>query len=309
MRLTKLFFFLIFGVAFVFAVVFSVMSLICSFKFFIFVLLLVLKAGRIYQIAVKNTKRMNRLVILLLFINSLTCFSQIKIGGEEEVPKKQESVKVEPSNSKVKKVAAGDVELYFGTNWSMTNRKLVTNDNIFGDSLGKRADETGVPNWSYGAGFRTKLHKYVMLEGGISYIRNSETYRYEQPDTSHSYTNNYSYLSMPIKVYFTYGEKRLRWMVGIGGIPQMALKFKQSGTYVNSNNVETTETISTKIGYNSFVFSFVANAGIQYKYGTNWSIYILPEYRMQLTSSYLPANKYKHYGTAIGVSFGLVRAL
>jgi hypothetical protein len=250
---------------------------------------------------------MKNLVLLVLFINSLTSFAQIKIGGEDTTKEKGDTLTL--TRIKGKKEAPGDVELVFGTNWSMTNRRLIPNDNIFGDSLGLRANEVGIGAWSYGLGFRTKVNKNVMIEGGLAYIRNGEKYTFSGADTLHSYVATYNYLSMPIKVYFTYGEKKLRWMVGVGGIPQMSLKHKRVDNFKDSDGVESSESENTKTGFNSFVFSIVANAGIQYKYGTNWSIYVMPEYRMQLASSYLPTNKYKHYGTSFGVSFGLVRAL
>lgn len=250
---------------------------------------------------------MNKL-LLFLFINiSLTSFGQIQIGGETDEPKKETEKKAKPEKTVQKKNS--DSEIFLGTNWSATNRVLIENKGLFGDSLGERANETGVNRWSFGLGFRTKLNNYLMMEGGVSYLQNGETYLFEGTDTSSTYTNSYQYIGMPIKLYYFYGQKKLRFQVGVGVIPQMALNFRQSSTIIDSGGNETSESIKTKIGYSSFAVSIVGNIGIQYEFTPTWSIYVLPEYRRQLTSSYLNTNKYQHFGTALGVNVGFVKAL
>lgn len=250
---------------------------------------------------------MNRILFLSFFFISLTSFGQIQVGGdakEEKPEKKEKPVKLEQE-----KKSDDSTEVFFGTNWSQTNRRLETNDNIFGDTIGARANEVGIGAWSFGLGIRTKLNKFLLFEGGISYMKNGETYNFQGTDTSHTYTNKYSFIGMPLKLYYYYEVKDFRFQIGIGGIPQMALKFKQDSKTIDTEGTETSESIETKVGMNSFVISAVANIGIQYEFMPTWSIYVSPEYRVQLNSSYLTSNKFKHFGNALGVSFGLVKSL
>lgn len=250
---------------------------------------------------------MNKTLLFLFLSITLTSFGQIQIGGETEEPKKEPEKKVKPEKSVEKK--SSDSEIFFGTNWSATNRVLVENKGLFGDSLGERANETGVNRWSFGLGFRTKLNNFLICEGGVSYLQNGETYLFEGTDTSVTYTNSYQYIGMPIKLYYFFGQNKLRFQVGVGVIPQMALKFRQTSKTIDSEGSEVSESLETKIGYSSFVVSFVGNIGIQYEFTPTWSIYVLPEYRRQLTSSYLNTNKHQHFGTALGVNVGFVKAL
>lgn len=250
---------------------------------------------------------MNKLLIFLFLITSLTSFGQIQIGGETEDPKKEKEKT--PKQEKVTSEKSGDTEIFLGTNWSVTDRILIENKGLFGDSLGERAKEIGVNRWSFGLGFRTKLNNYLMCEGGVSYLQNGESYSFEGIDTSSTYTNSYQYIGMPIKLYYFYGQKKLRFQVGVGVVPQMALKFKQTSKTIDSDDNEISESVETKIGFSSFVVSIVGNIGIQYEFMPTWSIYVMPEYRRQLTSSYLNTNKYQHFGTALGVSVGFVKSI
>lgn len=250
---------------------------------------------------------MNRILILSFFFISLTSFGQIQVGGDvkEEKPEKKEK----PVKQVEEKKSDDATEVFFGANWSKTNRRLETNKNIFGDTIGARSNEIGIGAWSVGLGIRTKLNKFLLFEGGISYLQNGETYNFQGTDTSHSYTNKYSFIGMPLKLYYYYEVKDFRFQIGIGGIPQMSLKFKQNSTTVDTEGTETSESIETKVGMNSFVISAVANVLIQYEFMPTWGIYVSPEYRTQLNSSYLTSDKFKHYGNAFGVSFGLVKSL
>lgn len=250
---------------------------------------------------------MNRFLFLSFFFISLTSFAQIQVGGD--APKEKPEKNEKPEKPIVEKKSDDATEIFLGANWSKTNRRLETNNNIFGDSIGFRGDEVALNTWSFGFGVRTKINKFLLFEGGIAYLQNGEKYSYEGVDTSHTYTNKYSYIGMPLKLYYFYKVKNFRIQIGVGGIPQMALKYNQESTTKDSEGAESSESIKTKVGFNSFVFSAVANVGIQYEFMPSWSIYVAPEYRVQLNSSYLRTNKYKHFGNALGVSFGLVKSL
>jgi len=252
---------------------------------------------------------MKKAFIILVFLNSLTTFGQIKIGGEEETVKKDNKTKTEKAKGASDSlISAERTEIFIGFNRSSTFRNLVENNNIFGDSIGARADETSVGKWSFSLGVRSKLNKYLMFEGGISYLQNGEKYEFQGTDTSHTYTNSYKFIGMPIRLYGVFGQKKWRFQIGVGAIPQMALKFEQNATFIDSNNKETTVDIKSKIGMSSFVFSVAANAGVQYEFLPSWSLFVMPEYRFQLSSSLLKTSKFKHFGNAFGVGFGIVKS-
>lgn len=253
---------------------------------------------------------MIRIATIFFLLFSFNSFAQIELGGEgsstEEKTKKAE--KKEEKKIDLLLDHEPTTEIFGGANWSVSNRKLIENPSIFGDSLGIRANEVALNTWSFGIGLRNRINQYLMWEGGIAYLRNGESYSFEDIDSSYSYQSTYTYVGMPLKLYFTYGNK-VRLQVGGGLIPQMFVNFKQSSNWTNAQDESDSEEIKTKIGYNSFVVSAVANIGISYRFENNWGVYLMPEYRYQLGSSYLKTNKFKHYGSALGVSFGLSKSL
>ncbi len=194
--------------------------------------------------------------------------------------------------------------VFVNTNWSKTSRKLIVNDGLFGDSLGERAKETSLNLWSFGLGFRSEITKNIMWEGGVSFQQNGEQYSFEQVDSSYQYESKYNYISLPIKVYYKYG-KALRVIGGLGIVPQMFVKFHQKRSWTDSNSIEGSEEIKTTVGYNSFVISSVFNLGVELDFSDRVTLFFIPEYKVQLTSSYLKTNSYKHYGRSIGINMGL----
>ncbi|MGE5945025.1 MAG: hypothetical protein ACM31G_11875, partial [Flavobacteriales bacterium] len=190
---------------------------------------------------------MKQLLFILIFLSSLTTFGQIQIGGANETPIPEEKVKEnKPKRDKDSVVIESSTEVFIGANWSFTNRILNPNKGVFGDSLGTREDEEGLAKWSFAIGVRGKINPFLMWEGGISYLQNGEKYLYEQGDSVYSYNSNYSFVGMPLKLYFTYGQKKWRLQIGAGLIPQMQLRFKQTIRIVDSEKNETTEEIKTK---------------------------------------------------------------
>ena len=203
------------------------------------------------------------------------------------------------------RVKDGATSIFLSSTWSSTFRQLEPGEGFFGQPLGERVNETKLNVWSFTFGFRSQLNKHIAWEGAVSYMRNGESYSFEEPDTSYSYESRYSYIAVPMKLFYTYGTE-IKLLVGAGIVPQMFSGFKQDITYEDklSNNV--TEEVKTKIGYNSFVLSTVFNIGAQYKVGDRWSILLLPEYKLQLTSSYQKDGPYKHKAYSIGGHMGLV---
>ena len=193
-------------------------------------------------------------------------------------------------------------------NWSNTFRRLEVNEGLFGDSIGARANETSYNRWSFGVGFQSMLTNHLMFEGGMSYMRNGEQYSFSETDTSYIYTSQYSYISMPIKLYYTFGEK-LKLIVGGGIVPQMFMGYKQDLTWESKDKTEGAEIIKTKQGFNTFVISAVANVGVKYEYSPKMAVLFVPEYKTQLNSSFGKIDAYQHFGRSIGFNIGLTYKL
>lgn len=242
---------------------------------------------------------MKNIVLFLFLLIQLTVLGQIEISEETQNEIKEiNPIPKKPSNS----------EIYFVTNWSTTNRSLTENEGLFSDSLGTRADETSLNTWSFGLGMRNRLNKYLGWEGGIWFLRNGESYLFEGSDSTYMYNSTYSYIGMPLKLSFLYGDD-FQLIASAGLIPQMFIKYRQDIEWTDSNNTKDKETIKTNSGYSSFVMSAVFNVGGKVKFGDRWSLIVLPEYRLQLNSSYLKNDPYIHKGRAFGVTFGLTMAL
>lgn len=250
-------------------------------------------------------KRKQGIALLFALTASVSGFSQIELGGEEP-PKKEEKEKNE--EVKPKREQDGSTEVYFVTNWSNTSRVLEMNDAPFGDSLGNRAFETSLNTWSFGLGFRNHLNEHLSIQAGIGLMRNGESYAFEQEDTLFRYTTTYSYVAMPIKLLYTYGEK-LTFLAGGGVTPQLFLSSVQEQEWRDAVDATGEATIKEQNGYSSFVLSAAVNVGVQYQFSPNWTILFMPEYRIQLTDSYEKTDSYNHYGRALGFDIGLTLKL
>ncbi len=247
------------------------------------------------------------ILLLIMFLSNIG-YNQILIGGEKEDEKKQEETNENNKDLGPKRDLDGETELYFGTNWSRTFRVLEENGDLFGKPLGERANEIHQNRWSFGLGFRNRVHEHIQIEGGIGFVRNGEDYSFVGIDTSFMYQTTYSYISMPVKVYYTYGTD-VRFFAGGGVVPQMFIKYKQEQQWVTSTNTPGKNSISKNNGLNSFVTSVVANVGVQLKYSESWSLYFMPEYRWQLSNSNSKNDAYKHFARALGFNIGFAYQL
>lgn len=243
---------------------------------------------------------MMRLFFTLFILSSFVGYSQIEVTPKDE-EKQMDRMIPEPKKE-------SNSELYFVSNWSRTNRTLTENEGLFGDSLGTRADETYLDKWSFGIGMRNKINNFLLWEGGIHFIRNGESYLFEASDTSFHYETSYSYIGMPVKIGYYYGDD-FQVFANAGLVPQMFLRYQQAQDWTTSNNTKADTLIKTTSGYSSFVLGAVFNVGFKMNFGKNWSLLVSPEYRMNLTSSYTKQAAYIHKGRAFGVTFGLTYKL
>lgn len=242
--------------------------------------------------------------LLSILMSSSFGFSQIEISKESTMKEEKEQ-KVKKEKEIKNNDSLSTTSIYINSNWSYTPRKLITNEGLFGDSLGERANEKAGNKWSFGLGFRTQIHKHFALEGGISFLRNSEKYDFDGVDTAYSYVSEYSYIALPIKLYYTYGES-IKFIGGVGVTPQMFVRYKQERNWKSSDGKEESEKFKSTTGFNSFTISATISAGVEVELGKRVGVQLIPEYRIQLTSSNNKQDPYKHFARAIGINAGLV---
>ena len=144
------------------------------------------------------------LLIAVLFYTNST-ISQILIGEPTSTTKKEEKKRTGTLKTDTigLKKEESTTAAYLVTNWSKAYRLLEKNGDIYGDTLGIRADERNLTTWSFGIGMQSQINKHVMWDGGISFLRNGESYSYSASDTSFSYQKFYSYISMPVRINYT----------------------------------------------------------------------------------------------------------
>ena len=243
------------------------------------------------------SKKVYFLSLFLIF--SLTCFGQVELSSDSE------AVKTEKKKKRLDENKANSIEAFVITNWSFTTRSLIENVAPYGDTLGTRNDEGGLGTWSYGIGIRSKINNFLTWEGGISFWQNGESYLFEGGDSTFKYETTYTYIGMPLKIQYSFGDKAVEVFAGIGISPQMFVSYKREEEYTNPVNETLQETVKTKSGYNSFVLSALLNVGVKLNLGSKVNLLIVPEYRHQLITSYQKQDDFKHFGRAIGINFGI----
>jgi len=253
----------------------------------------------------------NRKYVLAVFtlLTSPIIFSQIMSGEESKKEPEKEPKKDIIGKAGVRPERELDnlTSVYLNTNYSNTFRSLKPNDNLFGEDIGKRADEMNANFWSFGIGIRTFLSDHIRFTTGLGFVRNGEKYSFLGEDSTFKYTTTYRYVTMPLILDFVYG-KELKFSIGGGVMPQMMLGYTQEQNWTNSVNAKgsfTDKRKGTDQLFNPFILSAVVNAGVQYKHSTYWSIYFIPEVRFQLPNTFSKNAPYIQKATAIGFNLGL----
>ncbi|MCO5260157.1 MAG: hypothetical protein M9916_08440 [Crocinitomicaceae bacterium] len=251
---------------------------------------------------------MKHIFLSFFFITILTFFgySQIQIGGNETKKEKKQKEKKE----RVEKDFY-DMRAFLSANYGSAYRTLKPNtkNSLFADSLGERANETRSTSWGVNLGFNSDISKYLMWEAGFSYFQNGEKYSFKDTDTSHTYTSKYTWIGIPLKLYFKYDLKKVRFQFGGGIVAQMQFKYRQNDEFVDHFSKTTTSEVKTINNVNTFGISAVANAGIHYSFTKRFGGFIQFEYRHQLTPSHLKTYPYIHKGNAIGATIGFTFGL
>ncbi len=238
---------------------------------------------------------------------SAPVFAQIEVATPAPEEKEEAVAQILPE-----KEGTGTTEVIGYAGWGSSNRVLIENpakSGIFADSLGERANEGSLNIWSFGIGLRSQIHRGLWWQGGLSILRNGESYDFRDTDTSFSYQTSYTYIAMPLKLAYVYEMGIVKLYASGGIVPQMFFRYRQEQQWETKLNATGDATIKENTGYNTFVMSWVGSIGAQVKTGKNMSIFLEPEYRHQFISSYTKTDGYQHFGRVFGLNMGLVYTL
>ncbi len=202
----------------------------------------------------------------------------------------------------------GQTQLYIGAGRNNSFRTLETNDAPFGKPIGYRADEKAIKIWAYEAGMRKTVNKHLILDGGLGIERFGESYASEKQvetgDSTYSYTNHYSYITLPIQCYGYVGDD-FKVFLGGGLQPGLVGKYVKTTTITDSvGNAITTE-VNKPEQLSSFLLNARMSSGVIWTWSKSMSVYVLYTYQIGLTSTYEPQQPYRHYMRAGSVRFGL----
>lgn len=250
----------------------------------------------------KNTMKRIGIVLVMSVVASVSV-AQISTGKVEE-PKKEP---VQPVKSPRVPTIGLDETVYFGgVSITQSFRKLEENVAPYGDPIGFRADETPLTKTGFQIGMRNRFHELATYEVGLSWDKYGEKYAFQatEDDSSFNYTNTYSYISLPIQAFLTYG-KDLRVFIGGGIQPQLAMNHLYEENYSDSLGGNFSRTVRTADRMNGFSLHLLASAGVQWRFSKLFSLYAIPTYGYALTSTLGKQESYKHYVRAWNFRFGL----
>lgn len=231
---------------------------------------------------------------LTLILGFITFSSLAQI----ETPKKK------PTNT-----TSSTTSYYLGMGRNNSFRVLESNDAPFGKPLGTRENESKLKIWSYEIGMRNQINKYFQLDGGVAFERFGEQYSStgtvdSGADTTFSYNNRYSYISVPLQAYGTVGEE-FKLYAGGGIMPGISYAYKQEQTRVDSLGGSNTVTTNSPEKLSSFLLSARVSTGLQWQWNSKLGIYMNYTYMFGLNSTYNDQNAYKHYARYGCLRFGL----
>jgi hypothetical protein len=258
------------------------------------------------RLRISNLQRMDLFKQLLVFgsiVVSTQAVAQISTGKVEE--KKPEAPKAEKPR-RVPTDGTDEFVFYLGAGRVYANRTLTSNVEPFGAPLGDRGMESSLKAWSFQGGIRNRVNKYISYDVGLSLDRFGESYSYEDTgsDSTFSYDSRYSYYAIPIQVLATYG-KDFRFFLGGGIEPQLLAGFRQDQKWTTKLNSVEEETVKSTNGFNQFNFGVLATCGIQWRLGTRSSLYVMPTWMWNLTSTYDDQADYVHKAYTFNLKFGL----
>ena len=249
-------------------------------------------------------------VLTLLIFSPFVNQAQISTGKVENTKKKTNSESgketKDPSGKYNPETGMMDFTVFIGAGYSIGSHRLEENGDLFGRPLGIRADEKMVNRWTYQAGVRNRISKFLSFEAGLSIDRYGESYKFESTttDSVYSYDRKYNMLALPVILYFTYG-KRVQVLAGAGFQPYIPMGLKTKYTIIDSLGSDVSpEELKTIEGLNSAGINLLFSAGVQYRFSKYVSAYVIPAYSMGLTNIYSKQEPHREWLNAFNIRFG-----
>lgn len=249
-------------------------------------------------------------VLTLLIFSPFVNQAQISTGKVENTKKKTNSESgkeaKDPSAKYNPETGMMDFTVFIGAGYSIGSHRLEENGDLFGRPLGIRADEKMVNRWTYQAGVRNRINKFLSFEAGLSIDRYGESYKFESTttDSVYSYDRTYNMLALPVILYFTYG-KRVQVLAGAGFQPYIPMGMKTKYSIIDSLGSDISpEELKTIEGLNSAGINLLFSAGVQYRFSKYVSAYVIPAYSMGLTNIYSKQEPHREWLNAFNIRFG-----
>ncbi len=247
---------------------------------------------------------MKQFFFCVVILSFSSVFGQISSGKKEPVVVKE--VEIDTIPRRIPSDGLNEFTIYIGAGRNYTSRLLKPNSEPFGKELGERANETGIKIWTYQFGVRNRLNQFLSYDAALALDKYGETYLFESElnDSSYSYTNTYSFISVPIQLFATYG-KDFRWFIGGGIQPQIIAGYRQETVIQNALGTKTETTLKTTEGLNGTTFSAIFSAGFQWRWNQRGSVYFTPSYVFGLTNTYAKQEAYQYFIRGFNLKFGV----
>ena len=249
-------------------------------------------------------------VLTLLIFSPFVNQAQISTGKVENTKKKTTSEAgkkaKDPTSRYNPETGMMDFTVFIGAGYSIGSHRLEENGDLFGRPLGIRAEEKMVNRWTYQAGVRNRINKFLSFEAGLSIDRYGESYKFESTttDSVYSYDRKYNMLALPVILYFTYG-KRVQVLAGAGFQPYIPMGMKTKYSIIDSLGSDVSpKELKTIEGLNSAGINLLFSAGVQYRFSKYVSAYVIPAYSMGLTNIYSKQEPHREWLNAFNIRFG-----
>jgi hypothetical protein len=201
----------------------------------------------------------------------------------------------------------GVSNVYVGVGVNTAFRTLAESNSYFAEPIGIRSDEFAANRWIYQVGFRNRFTNLFTLDAGFQLDRYGIGYSYKalDSDSAFTYAMTFSYVSIPLQVFVTYGTK-FRWHLGGGIQPLLATSYKYSSENTFANGTKVSNSLASVESLNPFTINVLLSAGFEWKWGRNSAIYFLPSYVYGLSNVYSKQEPYCQKWHGLNYKFGLV---
>jgi outer membrane protein with beta-barrel domain len=172
-----------------------------------------------------------------------------------------------------------------------SSRTLKNNDgSTSSDLVIKSRNDIEVAKFGYTTGLNVcfNFSQLVGFETGIQfsnkgYKTKSQDLIYFPPSpsspTKAKTTYSYQYIGIPLKVKFSFGKSKVRFLSSIGFMTNLLLNVKQTNNFEYSNGKTENKTQSSTSGFKKFDISPMISVGIDYKLNNKVHLVAEPTFR------------------------------